>query len=95
MTISRTVTMLPHVLFQEMDKEAIVLNLEGEYYYSINESGVRMWQLLAEHGKVPTVIEHLLNEYAVDAATLRHDLDNFIAWLMERKLVEVERIGAH
>ena len=84
------VTISPNVLFQELDGEAILLNLQNEHYYSLKESGVRMWQLLAEHGDVATVTEQLLEEYDVEEATLNRDLTNLIAWLTERGLVKAE-----
>jgi hypothetical protein len=89
-TLPTLVTVSPEVLYQELDGEAILLNLQNEHYYSLKESGVRMWQLLAKHGDVATVTEQLLEEYDVDYATLNSDLAHLIAWLAERGLVKAE-----
>jgi hypothetical protein len=69
-----------------------LLNLETERYYSLDDVATRMWQLLAEHGDVGTVVEQLLAEYDADKATLHRDLANLIAELAEEGLIAVNQI---
>lgn len=88
-----TLTMSPNVLFQELDDEAILLNLASEHYYGLDDVGMRMWQLLDEHGSVATVMARLLAEYDVDEATLRYDLAQFINQLNEAGLVIAKGVG--
>ena len=80
----------PEVFFQELEGEAVLLDLHNEYYYSLDDVGTRMWQLLVEHREVATVVERLLAEYDVDEATLRRDLAQLIAALADAGLVTVE-----
>ena len=40
----------PEALFQELDGETVLLNLQSERYYGLDDVGTRMWQLLAENG---------------------------------------------
>jgi hypothetical protein len=84
------ITLEPEILFQELEGEAILLNLQTEHYYSLNDVGTRMWQLLAEHRDVATVVERLLAEYNVDEATLHQDLAQLIAALTDAGLITVE-----
>jgi hypothetical protein len=84
------ITLAPKILFQELEGEAILLNLQNEHYYSLNDVGTRMWQLLAEHGAVATVVERLLDEYHVDEATLRQDLAQLLAALADAGLMTLE-----
>ena len=37
---------LPHVLVRVLDKESVLLNLETERYFGLDETGTRMWQLV-------------------------------------------------
>ena len=39
------------VLFQTVYDEAVLLNLNNDRYYGLDNVGARMWQLLAEHGE--------------------------------------------
>lgn len=70
----------PNVLFQDLEEEAVLLNLETEMYHSLNDIGSRMWQLLAEEENTAVVLAQLLKEYDVNEQQLRQD---FAAWLQE------------
>lgn len=80
----------PGVLFQELDNEAVLLNLNNEEYHGLNEVGSRTWQLLAEYGETGEVIAALLAEYNIDATTLRQDVENLVIDLAGRNLVVIE-----
>ena len=88
--LPKRVVIPPDVLSRELDGEGVLLNLETERYYTLDDVGIRMWQLLAEHGDVETVVAQLLDEYNVEQATLRHDLADLIAGLVEANLITVE-----
>ena len=90
MKLPAQVAIPPDVLFQELEGEAVLLNLETEHYYGLDDVGTRMWQLLAEHGDVATVVEQLIEFYDVDEANLRHDLAHLIAELAEEGLITVQ-----
>jgi hypothetical protein len=71
----------PHVLFQELDGDMVLLNLETERYYGLDEVGARFWQLLAEHGDLETLVPRMLAEFEVEEAALRSDLSALVAEL--------------
>ncbi len=81
------VTVSPKVLFQELDGEAVLLDLRSECYFGLDATGTRIWQLLDAHGDLDRVFQTMLWEYEVDATTLRRDLDRFIADLMDQGLL--------
>ncbi len=85
--LPKHVTASSDTLFQELDGEAILLDLQTEHYYGLDDIAARMWQLLAEQGDVEAVVAQLLDEYDVDEATLRRDLANLIAALRQAGLV--------
>lgn len=80
----------PEVLFQELDGEGVLLHLENEYYYGLNEVGARLWQLIGKNGDVAAVVTQILEEYDVDESTLRKDLADLISELSEAQLLAVE-----
>lgn len=63
MTVSlpKAVSCSPDVLFRELDSEGVLLDLETERYYTLDDIGARMWQLLHEHeaDTDPEVVERL------------------------------------
>jgi hypothetical protein len=88
-TLPRRVTMLSEVLFRELDGEAVILDLNSERYYGLDEVGTRIWQLLAEHGDPLTAREAMLAEYDVDDETLTRDMVELIEKLAENGLVAI------
>ncbi len=89
-SLPKRVVIPPDVLSRELDDEGVLLNLETERYFTLDDVGIRMWQLLAEHGDVETVVAQLLDEYDVDESTLRHDLADLIAELVKANLMTVQ-----
>jgi hypothetical protein len=84
------VTPLPEVLFQDVDDESVLLNLQTERYFSLNDVGTLIWQLLCEHNDTATVLVRLSDAYDTDVDTLRRDLGELIGELHEAGLVAIE-----
>jgi coenzyme PQQ synthesis protein D (PqqD) len=84
------ISVSPDALFQELDGETVLLNLHDESYYGLDDVGTRVWQLLSEHGNMDQVIAAMLNEYEVDEAILRRDIERLIAELAQCGLVTIE-----
>lgn len=78
------------VLFRELDGEAVMLDLESERYFGLDEVGTRIWQLLDEHHEVETVVAQMLEEYDVEEERLRADMAALIAELLDAGLIRVE-----
>ena len=87
--MTKRVEAIDNLLTQTLGDELVILNLNDEKYYTLNDMGYRMWQLLTSGLTVDETIQALLAEYEVEEAVIRSDLDNFIRYLQERFLVEV------
>jgi hypothetical protein len=79
----------PDVLFQEVRGETVLLNLDNESYFGLDETGTFFWKLLQENSDFQKVLEIMLDEYEVDARQLKADLDNLVKELLEAGLIEV------
>jgi Coenzyme PQQ synthesis protein D (PqqD) len=77
----------PNVVFQEVEGETVLLDLDSAHYYVLDDVGTRIWQLLTEHGDVEQVVSSMLAEFDVDEATLRTDLEALVARLTAAGLV--------
>ena len=80
----------PDVIFQALDGEAVLLDIASEEYFSLNEVGMRMWQLLSENSNTEEAIQQLLLEYEVDETTLHQDMAQWIDELVELGLANIE-----
>jgi hypothetical protein len=81
------VTVPSHVLVRLLDKEAVLLNLESERYFGLDETGTRMWELTTAAPTIQTAYEQLLDEYDVEADTLRENLSELLDKLTENGLL--------
>ncbi len=81
----------PDIIFQNLEKETVLLHLKTEEYYTLGETSSQMWHLLMEYGEVEPVIARMLAEYNVDEATLRRDLDELISDCCKLGLLSVDQ----
>ena len=78
----------PKVLMQEVDGEAVLLDVDQGMYYALNEVGTRAWKYLLDSGDVEDAVSGILEEYEVDEATLRTDLQAFVKELVDNGLAD-------
>lgn len=78
------------VLVRDLVGESVLLNLNSESYFGLDEVGTRMWTVLIASPSVETAFDTLLIEYEVDPVQLRNDLHNFIEKLVELGLLDVQ-----
>jgi hypothetical protein len=81
------VEVAPDVVFRPVSGEAVILDLTSQCYFSLDETGTRMWQLLADSGDPSQVVEQLLTEYAVERAVLERDLAELVGELLAAGLL--------
>ena len=78
-----------NALVQELEHEAVLLNLDNNQYYRLDEDSLRMFTVLTTSANVGEAQTALLAEYAVPAEDLWHDLVEFITDLEKSGLVRV------
>ncbi|OGO28423.1 MAG: hypothetical protein A2Z16_09225 [Chloroflexi bacterium RBG_16_54_18] len=75
MTTLNSAIYFPHdVVFQQLNGEAIVLNLTTGQTCNLDEIGARMWELLSTHAAIEPAFLALLDEYDVQQDRLNADL---------------------
>src|SRR5947209_14378886 len=78
-----------HVLVRFLDKEAVLLNVDTERYFGLDETGTRMWQLVTAAPKIEVAYQQLLDEYDVEPGLLRENLTGLLSRLVENGLLQV------
>ena len=78
------------VLVRELAGESVLLNLETESYFGLDEVGSRMWTVLTESPSVELAFETLAAEYEVEPEQLRSDLETYIQKLLDLGLLRVD-----
>jgi hypothetical protein len=87
-SFAQCVRVAPDVLFRLVGEEGVLLNLKTEMYLGLNLVGTRMWNVLGSASSIQAAYDELLQEYDVEPAQLRADLEEFIDQLLAQKLIE-------
>ena len=87
MTEWRQVIKAPDVLLQDLEGEAVLLNLKNGQYYGLDENSFHMYKALISSPSVEAACAVLIREYEVEPDQLRADLDAFLAHLLENGLL--------
>lgn len=78
------------VLISQLQEESVILNLDSERYFGLDDVGTRMLTVLSTADSIEAAYEQLLGEYEVEPALLRQDLTSLIEKLVEQGLVTIE-----
>ena len=78
-----------HVLVRVLDRESVLLNLETEQYFGLDETGTRMWQLLTDSPSIDAAYQELLAEFDVEPELLRSNLMELLSRLVDSGLLQV------
>ena len=93
LSFSDRVEVPKHVLVCFLEKECVLLNLEAEIYYGLDETGTRMWQLLTTAPNINNAYEELLTEFDVEAELLRQNLSELLGQLVDKGLLRIHSVG--
>lgn len=85
----KQVTTPPNVLFREIENESVLLNIETEQYFGLDEIGTQMWNTLAHSRSIQAAYDSLFELYDADAQQLKHDLIELLTQLVNNRLVEI------
>jgi hypothetical protein len=78
------------VLWNKVEGDVVILNLESGIYFSLSGVGCRFWELIAEGVSREDAVQRLTAEYKVDASQLESDLDALLRELSIEGLVSIE-----
>jgi Coenzyme PQQ synthesis protein D (PqqD) len=91
MNLNQTITLSPDVISQEVSGETVLLDLESENYFGLDEVGTRIWQLIKETNDLQIIFNTLLDEYEVKEDRLQQDLDVLLSEISGLGLVTLEQ----
>ncbi len=77
----------PSVVCTELDDGAVLLDLDTKYYYNLNETGLRIWQIMEESQNLAEIAEKLSIEYAVEAERAKAGVARLMKDLEKERLI--------
>ncbi len=77
------------VLISRLQEESVILNLDSERYFGLDDVGTRFLSVLTTAESIEAAYQSLLEEYDVDREVLRQDLMALIENLSQQGIIEV------
>ena len=75
------------VIMQEMDHEAVLLDMASERYFGLDAAGTRIWRLMADTHSLAQVHATLCGEYDAAPERIGDDLLALVKALLDAGLV--------
>jgi uncharacterized protein YjbK len=88
-TLHQSISIKPDVLVQELEGEIVLLNLDSEEYFGLDDVGSNMWLTLKDTGSVQVAYDRLLEQYDVEPEQLKADFLELIEKWLQHGLLEV------
>ncbi len=73
----------------DLGKEVIILGVDSEEYYSLEEVGARIWGLIQEPKTVMDILDTLLDDYDVEPKRCERDLLAVLQEMADEGLIEI------
>ena len=77
------------VLISNLQEESVILNLDSERYYGLDDVGTRFLSVLNTSDSIAAAYEKLTQEYDVDEEMLRKDLLTLVENLLAQGIVQI------
>lgn len=92
-TIQSKVIPHPEVITTVLDnQETVLLNLQTQQYYTLNETGTRIWEALAQAGDLTQIGQTLEARYELTLDQANQHVLDLVTTLAQEQLVQV--VGA-
>ncbi len=90
MNLNQKIIFSDTVFAQEVDGEMVLLDMNSENYFGLDEVGTSIWQAMQESGSLDEVYQAMLEQYEVEPEVLEKDLLDFAQKLSDSGLAEIK-----
>ena len=79
------------VLISKLQEESVILNLDSERYFGLDDVGTRILSVLTTSDSIEAAYQKLVEEYDVDGQALRLDLLELVENLLTHGILQISR----
>ena len=77
----------PHVVHEVIDGEAVLVNMKNGYYYSLDDEGAEIWNLIEQGNSVSQIEKILIQNYNASSTEIKAGLNELIHTLHDEDLI--------
>ena len=74
---------------EEIEEELVLLDLQGDVYFSLNPVGRLIWKAIADEKAFSEVVDEICEEFEVEREVAADDARDFLNDAVERDLLSV------
>ena len=78
---------ITEALVATLSDGAVLLNLQTKRYFSLNETGTRIWEMVQQTADEEAIVATLLREYDVNESMARSEVRRILDELIEAQLI--------
>jgi hypothetical protein len=78
---------IAEALVATLSDGAVLLNLQTKRYFSLNETGTRIWELVQQTADEEMIVATMLREYEVDETMARTEVRRILDELIDAQLI--------
>jgi hypothetical protein len=78
---------IAEALVATLSDGAVLLNLQTKRYFSLNETGTRIWEMVQQTADEEAIVATLLREYEVEEPMARAEVRRILEELIEAQLI--------
>lgn len=79
----------PDLATCDLAGETAILHLGTGQYYGLDAVGSRIWELIPTSRHIDSILETLLEEYAVDRRQCENELCDWLSVMLDERLIQV------
>ena len=83
----------PNTVHEIIEGEAIIINMKKGYYYSTDQTGAFIWELVGQNLDVEGMLTRIMKRYAGEPQEVRCILKDFLERLQSENLVSTLSAG--
>lgn len=78
----------PNITWRVVDGEALILDLNTGFYFSLNPVATEIWEALQSGAEIPRILETVSSKYRIEAQVVERDLHELMTDLRSCRLWE-------
>jgi coenzyme PQQ synthesis protein D (PqqD) len=78
---------IAEALVATLSDGAVLLNLQTKRYFSLNETGTRIWEMVQQTADEEAIVATLLGEYDVEETMARSEVRRILDELIDAQLI--------
>jgi hypothetical protein len=77
----------PDVVSRRLDRAGVLVHLPTNRIFELNETGIRLWELIRDEGDTHRIVNRLAVEFDVDVERANREVRDLLHWFQQEGLV--------